>query len=80
MDATLLKFDAVRSALALVAFGVIGCLAWLHGDVATRPVDRGDPVSVVIDSARHQQHTGGATLDEPAEVRSAVRPERPYRQ
>lgn len=46
MDATLLKFDAVRSALALVAFGVIGCLAWLHGDVATRPLDRGEPAEV----------------------------------
>ena len=52
MDATLLKFDAVRSALALVAFGVTGCLAWLHGDVATRAADEGDPVSVVSVSAR----------------------------
>lgn len=33
MDVTLLKFDAVRSALALAAFGVTGCLAWFQGDV-----------------------------------------------
>ncbi|MBP6834520.1 MAG: hypothetical protein KA978_27305 [Deltaproteobacteria bacterium] len=72
-----MRFDAVRSALALVAFGVTGCLAWLHGDAATRPADRGDPAAVVVErSARPEQHVG-ASLDEPAEVRSAARPERP---
>jgi|GEM_PF-1935427 len=48
MDATLLKFDAVRSALALVAFGVIGCLAWFQGDanLVARSLDRGAPAEV----------------------------------
>jgi len=48
MDATLLKFDAVRSALALVAFGVIGCLAWFRGDanLEARSLDRGTPAEV----------------------------------
>lgn len=48
MDATLLKFDAVRSALALLAFGVIGCLAWFQGDanLEARPLDRGAPSEV----------------------------------
>jgi hypothetical protein len=50
MDATWLKFDAVRSALALVAFGVTGYFAWLHGDVVPRPIDGGAPV-VAIDAA-----------------------------
>jgi hypothetical protein len=50
VDTSWLKCDAVRSALALVAFGVTGYLAWLHGDVVPRPIDGGSPV-VAIDAA-----------------------------
>ncbi|MDB4931297.1 MAG: hypothetical protein JWM10_3781, partial [Myxococcaceae bacterium] len=50
MDLTLLRFDTVRSALALVAFGVTGCLAWFQGDAdaVTPPRDAG--ADAVIDA------------------------------
>lgn len=50
MDVTLLRFDTVRSALALAAFGVTGCLAWFQGDAdaVTRPADAG--ADAVVDA------------------------------
>ena len=50
MHATWLKFDAVRSALALVAFGVTGYFAWLHGNVVPRPFDGSAPVVAIVDA------------------------------
>jgi len=32
VDVKLLRFDTVRCALAIAAFGVIGGLAWFNGD------------------------------------------------
>lgn len=56
MDATWLKNDAVRSALALAAFVLTGCLAWLQGDVVPRPVDDGAPVVGIVDAGAHPAH------------------------
>lgn len=50
MHATWLKFDSVRSALALVAFGVTGYFAWLHGNVVPGPVDGSAPVVAIVDA------------------------------
>lgn len=52
MDVTWLRFDTVRSALALAAFGVTGCLAWLQGDVniVSMATDEGVTVEAVVDS------------------------------
>ena len=50
VDVALLKSETVRCALALTAFGVIGCLAWLEGgrDGMTIDPDRGVAVAAVV--------------------------------
>lgn len=71
MEATLLKLDAVRSALALAAFGVTGCLAWIQGD----PAAPGSADAGVVDAAitaPAPRDAGAALADVPAAPRTDV--------
>ena len=70
----MLRFDTVRSALALAAFGVTGCLAWLQGDVDIAPMtpDGGAAVEAVVDSGTPADPDAGAGFRDAATDRAAV--------
>lgn len=83
MEVTLFKFDTVRSALAIAAFGVTGCLAWLQGDADVTPMnpDGGLAVEAVVDGGVPAAPDAGVHLvaaaiatDRPTTVNAALVP------